>query len=586
MKNNTIKIVSIVMVMFFCFSTGAMGKITRDINHDGIVNVSDLQSLLGIYVNKSADVESIDFNKDQKFDLKDALNLHRYFFEPSNQNTTPLNRTRSLKSDRFESPYLEVTNNSGNMNETISVEILLQGNYDPALTEASGAAFTIRYHHDLILDEIDSDYFGTFEEQFIDTTYVGAYTTTSDDGTVYDQPIVYNVDKQGGNVKIAAARCCVTDNAIWPGNVLFNIKFRLRDGAEPGKYLIKIAPTILNYPAAGYYEDTAIDMFVGSDPYKQPTDPNAYPVLIDSLYDIHGNSVHAIHGSVTFINNTSDHISTNDIDNDGIMDDWEFENFKNLVMANSCSDNDNDGFSESLEQLNQTVPTKVDEIYTNQYVERIFEIKDIKDTDDDTILDDWEYQHFGNLRTANANTDYDHDNGSDRLEWLSQTNPKEYDFIYTSGQSMGINFRPIAEEQVVTVTSESMNITLSGDDDDGYYLRYIITSLPEFGTLYGKVPFLIYKSNPGINKNTYFTFQVFDGFELSQPKKVYLNNKYNCSEKVLSLKDVLLSLQVLAGFNPDNIPCCIDTNNNEKIELIDILYGMKDISDTHTYLNE
>jgi hypothetical protein len=490
MKNNTIKIVSIVMVMFFCFSTGTMGKITRDINHDGIVNVSDLQSLLDIYVNKSADVESIDFNKDQKFDLKDALNLHRYFFEPSNQNTTPLNRTRSLKSDRFESPYLEVTNNSGNMNETISAKILLQGNYDHTLTECTFVHFSIRYHHDIILDAIDSDYF----------EYI-----------ISDMATGENVNELSCKTFVEAYHCSITDMSTLADNVLFNIKFRLRDSAAPGTYLIKIAPS--------QYIDVT-DIFIGLDHYELNGEPHeTFQQLIDSAPeelhglinsepDIYGNCENARHGSVTFIENTYDHIPTNDIDNDGIMDVWEFEHFKNLLIAGSDSDNDNDGYSDRLEQLNQTDPKNMDNIYAND-------------------------------------------------------------------QTIEINLKPIAEEPIITAKSESMSITISGDDNDGYYLRYIITSLPESGKLYGKAPFLIYKPDKSIKETPYFTFKVFDGFELSQPKKVAIKSEDSSLDFNLSLKDILFCLRILSEINtvnslPENM--LIFLINPETLDLIDIMF--------------
>jgi hypothetical protein len=469
MKNNTIKIVSIVMVMFFCFSTGTMGKITRDINHDGIVNVSDLQSLLGIYVNKSADVESIDFNKDQKIDLKDALNLHRFFFEPFSQNTTPLNRTRSLKSDRFESPYLEVTNNSGNMNETISVEILLQGNYDHTLTECTFVHFSIRYHHDIILYAIDSDYF----------EYI-----------ISDMATGENIDKLSCKTFVEAYHCSITDKSILTDNVLFKIKFRLRDGAAPGTYLIKIAPS-------QYLDVTEIFICfdnheLNGEPHKKlheliDSAPEELHGLINSAPDIYGNCENARHGSITFIDNTYDHIPTNDIDNDGIMDVWEFEHFKNLTIADSVSDSDSDGYYDRLEQLNQTDPKKMDE-------------------------------------------------------------------IYTIDQTVENNLKPITKESIITASSESMNIRLSAADDDGYYLRYIITSLPESGKLYGKAPFLIYKPDTSIKESSYFTFKVFDGFELSQPKNVEIKSEGSISTFNISLKDVLFYLQILAEGNENSLP--------------------------------
>jgi hypothetical protein len=47
------------------------------------------------------------------------------------------------------------------------------------------------------------------------------------------------------------------------------------------------------------------------------------------------------------------------------------------------------------------------------------------DTDGDGIPDSWEMQHFGNLTTANATSDYDHDGSSDLSEYIAGTDPKD-----------------------------------------------------------------------------------------------------------------------------------------------------------------
>ena len=47
------------------------------------------------------------------------------------------------------------------------------------------------------------------------------------------------------------------------------------------------------------------------------------------------------------------------------------------------------------------------------------------DTDGDGMADAWERQQFGNLTTANASTDTDHDGQSDLQEYLADTNPND-----------------------------------------------------------------------------------------------------------------------------------------------------------------
>lgn len=55
------------------------------------------------------------------------------------------------------------------------------------------------------------------------------------------------------------------------------------------------------------------------------------------------------------------------------------------------------------------------------------------DTDVDGIPDAWEQQHFGNLTTAHATSDYDGDGASDFFERLSLTNPKDRDSLLAIG---------------------------------------------------------------------------------------------------------------------------------------------------------
>ena len=52
------------------------------------------------------------------------------------------------------------------------------------------------------------------------------------------------------------------------------------------------------------------------------------------------------------------------------------------------------------------------------------ERKTIADSDADGIADEWEIRGFGNLTTATASTDYDHDGQSDFAEYISGTDPK------------------------------------------------------------------------------------------------------------------------------------------------------------------
>ena len=47
------------------------------------------------------------------------------------------------------------------------------------------------------------------------------------------------------------------------------------------------------------------------------------------------------------------------------------------------------------------------------------------DTDDDGIEDDWEWAVFKSLETADEHSDFDHDNQSDKAEYLCGTDAKD-----------------------------------------------------------------------------------------------------------------------------------------------------------------
>ena len=52
-------------------------------------------------------------------------------------------------------------------------------------------------------------------------------------------------------------------------------------------------------------------------------------------------------------------------------------------------------------------------------------VVDCVDTDGDGIGDAWEWQHFGNLGSAGAGTDFDGDSQTDRGEYFANTDPKD-----------------------------------------------------------------------------------------------------------------------------------------------------------------
>ncbi len=54
-------------------------------------------------------------------------------------------------------------------------------------------------------------------------------------------------------------------------------------------------------------------------------------------------------------------------------------------------------------------------------------VSDIVDTDHDGIDDQWEIDHFGNLTTANATSDFDNDGYTDKVEYENSLTDPSYD---------------------------------------------------------------------------------------------------------------------------------------------------------------
>jgi len=244
-------------------------------------NKQDIKMFLQLSANLSvSSFPDKDLINDQIFDFKDSLLLLNMIIKKtSEQKIFTVKQTRSKKSLEFANAFLELSNNYGSVDEIVPVQIVLKGNYDPNLMYSSGMAFTIKYHSDILLESIESNFFPT-------------------------DLIACNNNESLNKAMIAAARFGEIENDF--SIELFTINFKLRSETTIGKYDIYIAPTILNNVAAGYPpEGQAIDILVGSDlSIEDPTEPSAYPVIINSESDEFGNSVHTIHGSVTFSNNS------------------------------------------------------------------------------------------------------------------------------------------------------------------------------------------------------------------------------------------------------------------------------------------
>ncbi|KPA08795.1 hypothetical protein MHK_011003, partial [Candidatus Magnetomorum sp. HK-1] len=199
---------------------------------------------------------------------------------------------------------------------------------------SSGAAFTIEYGDNLLYvpDSLNTTFFDTFQAQFTAAgTNPNPYTGPVNG--IYSSPVVINNDENAGKTMVAAARC--TPTSASSENVLFTFQVQLQDTSDvkAGDYNITVKPTILNNTDAGYSADgEPIDVVVGSDPNKQPTDEGAYPVII-------AKGMAPVSDKVTYES------SPVDTDNDGLTDAEEAV----LGTDPNKADTDEDGFSDKAE---------------------------------------------------------------------------------------------------------------------------------------------------------------------------------------------------------------------------------------------
>ena len=215
-----------------------------------------------------------------------------------------------------------------------TIEVRLDGLTDTekSYMGSSGAAFTIEYGANLVYvpDTLSSSFFDTFQAQFSAAgTDPNPYTGPVNG--IYESPVVINNDDDAGKTMVAAARCTATSASS--DYVLFTFKVQLSDTSaeKAGDYNITIKPTILNNTDAGYSADgEPIDVVVGSNPNKQPTEEGAYPVII-------AKDMAEVSGKVTY---ASEDIGgpNDDYDNDGLTN--AEEEAKGTDPKNPDSDGD------------------------------------------------------------------------------------------------------------------------------------------------------------------------------------------------------------------------------------------------------
>ena len=254
------------------------------------------------------------------------------------------------------------------VNGETEIQVNLKGQTadDINLLKASGTAFTLEFSEGVTIVDVQSKFFDTFTAQFNAVPNgpdPGSYTVP--DG--YPEPIVVN-NEGVSKTMVAAARC--TPTAQSSDNELMIIKVHTSK-----KGTVTLKPTVLNNPDAGYTEDTAIDVLVGSDSNKQPTDEGAYPVLIGS-------------DMPPVTTNVGD--DDDDIDGDGLSDSWENDFFPgDLTKLCGTCDYDKDGVTDKQEYDSDTNPLLCNVIEGTQYAMVVYGIaliKDIPATDGDVVM--------------------------------------------------------------------------------------------------------------------------------------------------------------------------------------------------------
>ncbi|CAN2042665.1 hypothetical protein GMMP15_80018 [Candidatus Magnetomoraceae bacterium gMMP-15] len=251
-------------------------------------------------------------------------------------------------SSAFGDVSLKVSEETGASDEQVELEVTVEGldGSEYTLEDIAGAAWTFEYDSDIqiVPGSVQSKFFDTFVAQFEAAGTPEPYSTSAGG---YDQPLVDN-PVENNKTAVAAARCIETDGAKAVGNVLFTLKFELKDGVTPKEtpYDVNIKATILDNTAAGYDENgEPIDLLVGADLAEPYSSTEAYPVMIGKSVDTTGYS-----GSVTFG-------EVVDTDNDGLSDSEE----QNLGTDLNDPDSDDDGLNDGDEvNIHGTDPNNSD----------------------------------------------------------------------------------------------------------------------------------------------------------------------------------------------------------------------------------
>ncbi len=213
-------------------------------------------------------------------------------------------------------------------------------------TRVSAAVFTLSYSDQLTLTGVTSSFFDTFNNQWAMLSPPPNPMPPNQvdvDGTTYEQPLLFNVFP-GSEPKALVAAARVQPGAI--DTVLFTLEFAVDSNAADGIYPVSISHTLMNNSAAGYVTDEYLPILIESIQSEDDPALAFQPIATD-----------LVNGSIQV------NIAPEDVDNDGIPDQWERQYFPDdpdpayLDRLSANGDYDRDGYTDLQEYLNSTDPT-------------------------------------------------------------------------------------------------------------------------------------------------------------------------------------------------------------------------------------
>jgi Bacterial Ig domain len=111
--------------------------------------------------------------------------------------------------------------------------------------------------------------------------------------------------------------------------------------------------------------------------------------------------------------------------------------------------------------------------------------------------------------------------GTDSFTYLANDGKVDGPIATVTFIVLDVNNPPVAEDQsILTKVNQTAPVHLSATDLDDDPLTYTVIALPKHGSLSGSGTNYLYQPSPGYLGQDEFTFQAFDGKDVSQPAKV------------------------------------------------------------------